>query len=89
MTTELISIMSLFRIGERFCQRTCGELADRLDLPQGTVNQAVGELVKKGFLKGLKTNDGLIRCYYLSDKGKAWLSMQPVKRGRVLTAVPR
>lgn len=89
MTTDLITIMHLFRIGSRYVERTCGEIAQRMELLPVQANHLVGELVKKGFVKGRPTNDPKIRSYFLSDKGKAWMNVQPPKRGRRLTAVPK
>lgn len=89
MTSDEMTILHHFRIGSRHVERCCAEIAAHLDILPNQANQLIGELVKKGFIKGRKTNDPKIRSYFLSDKGKAWLSVQPVKRGRVLTAVPK
>lgn len=89
MTSDLIAILHLFRIGARYVERTCSEIADRMDVLPIQANHMIGELVKKGFVQGKETNDPKIRCYFLSEKGKAWMNVQPVKRGRRLTAVPK
>lgn len=89
MTPDMMAILHLFRIGTRHVERTSAEIAERMQLMPIQSGHMIGILVKTGYLRYREANDPKIRGYGLTDQGKAWLAMQPVQRGRVLTAVPR
>lgn len=91
MTTDLIAILHLFRIGSRFVPRTVSEVSEIMLIDKETAEDRITALRRIGFLRTEKAYDsaGLIRVYSLTDKGKAWMSVQPPKRGRRLTAVPK
>jgi predicted ArsR family transcriptional regulator len=91
LTRDMISILHLFRLGSRYCERTTAEVAERLGLDPDEVNAGMKRLRAMGFTESRVTTvpEGKAYFYAISDKGKTFLAQSPAKAGRRLTAVPR
>lgn len=89
MTHEMKAILALFRIGNRFVPRTNLEIARTLGMDRESVYHLTRALKRDDYLDGDKIARGGEVYFFLTERGKSWLNMQPVKRGRVLTAVPK
>ena len=89
MTTQ--QILALFRIGHRIVPRTGSELAGLLGIDPQTIGNAIRPARDAGYVTRQRIADqgGKVTEFSLTEMGKAFLSQQPIKRGRVLTAVPK
>lgn len=84
-------ILALFRIGNRFVPRTGTELAGLLGIDPKRIGNTIRPARDAGYITGYVAGDqgGKYTEFNLTEMGRAFLSQQPVKRGRVLTAVPK
>ena len=80
--------LEMFRINERFVERTGGEIAAYFGFSPAGIGMHMAQMVRAGLVEA---DDSVSKTtiYRLTPKGRRWLSQQPLKRGKVLTAVPK